>query len=735
MSNNLTLVVKLSVKWFQQQIIFLNMFKNFTKFLKCRSFQSIPSRSQQKQAQDVQVFINGRSVTVPSYFTILQALRKERVTIPSFCYHERLSIAGNCRMCLIQIEGMPKLQIACAVNVSKGMKIRTNSDATLAAQEGVLEFLLMNHPLDCPICDQGGECDLQDLSMRFGNDRSRFTDIHFSGKRAVEDKNLGPLIRAEMTRCIHCTRCIRFSAQVCGLDVLGTAGRGSDMLVGTYVDKMFLSELSGNIIDLCPVGALTAIPYMFKARPWEIRKTNSIDVTDATGTNIVVNHRFDRVLRVLPREHEEINQEWISDKGRWAIDSLEMQRLVTPMQRVNTCLCPLDWDCALQTAAKLICCACPESIMAIAGPHCNVETLVAAKDLVNILGSEHTYVERGMCYSNSNMDLRAGYSLNVNMKDIPRADKILLVGTNPRFEAPVLNAWIRQAYRTNECDIFVIGPWCDYNYHVNYLGGDVKALSRAACAMNEAKQPLIFVGISELETERGGIIMSELSLLAASFKTCCDWGVLNVITREASFAGALEAGWKTGAAAALKKNHPSLLISLGADECFYDYNPPAGVPVIYIGFQGDKGSELATIVLPGSAYTESGGLYLNMEGRAQFAMPAVTPPGMARQDWKIIRALAEYCGICMFYNDHSSLCCRMGQISPNFNYLGSYQQKLFPDLVAPLITPGPGAGCIDVDMKTLKDYYCSDVFTYNSTTMIKTQKAATELACSSYARM
>ncbi|KOB58158.1 putative NADH-ubiquinone oxidoreductase 75 kDa subunit, mitochondrial [Operophtera brumata] len=712
------------------------MLKNFSKLLKCRCFQSTSFRLQQQQTvPEVEVFINGRSVTVPSYFTILQTLRRERVTFPSFCYHERLSIAGNCRMCLVQIEGMAKLQIACALNVGKGMKIRTNSEKTMLAQESVLEFLLINHPLDCPICDQGGECDLQDLSMRFGNDRSRFTDIHFSGKRAVEDKDLGPLIRAEMNRCIHCTRCIRFSSQVCGLDVLGTAGRGADMLVGTYVDKMFLSELSGNIIDLCPVGALTAIPYMFKARPWEVRKANSIDVTDATGTNIVVNFRFDRVLRVLPREHEEINQEWLSDKGRWAIDSLEMQRLVTPMQRVNTCLCPLDWDSALNIAAGLIKCANPKNIMAIAGPHCNVETLVAAKDFLNMLGSEHTYVERGMNYSKSNTDLKAGFSLNVNMKDIVKADRILLVGTNPRFEAPVLNAWIRQAYRTNECDIFVVGPCCDYNYHVNYLGADVDCLSNAASALQGAKRPLIFVGISQLETANGGPIMSTLSKIVASLKVGSDWGVLNIITRDASFAGALEAGWKPGALEAVEKNVPSLVLSLGADESFYDWKPPAGIPFIYIGFQGDRSSELATIVLPGCAYTESGGLYLNMEGRSQYAMPAVTPPGMARPDWKIIRALAEYSDVCMPYKNLDSLHSRMGQISPNFTCLGCYQQKVFPDLVGQLVTPAKGTGCIDIDMKTLKDYYCSDVFTYNSSTMIKAQKAAVELARSSYARI
>ncbi|XP_028043966.1 NADH-ubiquinone oxidoreductase 75 kDa subunit, mitochondrial-like [Bombyx mandarina] len=703
--------------------------ESLTKFQK--NLQNVVSRRQ--STQEIDIFINGKPVKVPSYFTILQALRREKLTVPTFCYHERLSIAGNCRMCLVELEGLSKSQVACAMPVSKNMKIRTNSAKTQTAQEGVLEFLLVNHPLDCPICDQGGECDLQDLSMRFGNDRSRFTDVHFDGKRAVEDKNLGPLIRTEMTRCIHCTRCIRFASQVCGLDVLGTAGRGTEMLVGTYVDKMFLSELSGNIIDLCPVGALTSMPYMFKARPWEVRRTNSIDVTDATGTNIVINHRFDRVLRILPREHDEINQEWISDKGRWAMDSLEIQRLVTPMLRVGSCLCPIEWNCALKTVADSINCTCPENVMAIAGPHCNVETLVAAKDFLNMLGSENTYVERGMYYTQTGADIRAAYSLNVNMRDIAQADIILLVGTNPRFEAPILNAWIRQAYISNECDIYVIGPRCEFNYFVNYLGDDIQSLSKASEVLKEAKKPLILVGISQLESAFGGKIMKELTNIAASFKVN-NWSVLNIVTREASFAGALEAGWKPGALAALQEKCPDVLISLGADEIFYNWSPPQSCKLIYIGFQGDKGSENASIVLPGSAYTEAGGLYLNMEGRSQHALPAVTPPGKARHDWKIIRALAEYTGICLFYSDHSSLSCRLSQVSPNFVHLGKYQDKLFSDLIAPLICSDSSAnGKLNVDMKTLVDYYCTDVFTYNSTTMIKAQKAAAELAKSSYA--
>lgn len=704
------------------------MFKGARKILKCHNINRISIR----QVSDVEIFINGKSVCVPSYFTIGQALKREKITVPSFCFHERLSIAGNCRMCLVEVEGWWKLQVACSVGVVKGMKIRTNSEKAKRAQEHVLEFILADHPLDCPICDQGGECDLQDLSVRFGNDRSRFTDIFFSGKRAVENKTLSPLIRAEMNRCIHCTRCIRFASQVCGLEVLGSTGRGHDMLVGTFVDKLFLSELSGNIVDLCPVGALTNIPYRFKARAWELKTANSIDVTDATGTNIVLNYRFDRVLRVLPREHEEINQEYVSDKGRWAIDSLEMQRLVTPMKKVATCCCPLEWDPALKMASEILRSVSPDRIMAIVGPQASVETLVASKDMLNVLGCENLYIERDMRYTACDTDFRASYSWNITMKDVATADKILLVGTNPRFEAPILNMWIRQAYRNNEADIYAAGPPCDYNYHVTYLGDNIKSLTNAEMSLRGAKKPLIFVGVQQLKTG-GGKLMKILHKLAYHFKKK-DYSVLNIITREASFAGALEAGWKIGARSALEKKCPKVVISVGADSIFYDWNPPSSCKIIYVGYQGDKGAEYANLILPGCAWTESGGVYLNMEGRSQYAYPAVTPPGKARVDWKIFRALAEYCHLSLFYCDHNSLCTRMAQISPNFVCLGDFQPKIFVDMVGYLALKDDcgNSGPFCIDMPCMKDYYCSDIFTYNSPTMVKVAQKAKEFEKSDY---
>ncbi|KAI5632758.1 molybdopterin oxidoreductase domain-containing protein [Phthorimaea operculella] len=708
------------------------MFRSYRTFNKyCKSIKNIQhlrsasqcSKPKSKVDDDVAIQINGQEVKVPKYFTIMQALRRERVVCPSFCYHERLSIAGNCRMCLVEVQGMFKPQIACAMPVSKGMKIVTNSAMTLRAQESVLEFILADHPLDCPICDQGGECDLQDLTMRFGNDRTRFTEIHFAGKRAVEDKNLGPLIRTSMNRCIHCTRCIRFSSQICGLDVLGTTGRGHDMLVGTYVDKMFLSELSGNVVDLCPVGALTAGPYMFKARPWELKRTNSIDVTDATGTNIVINHRFDRVMRILPREHDEINQEWLSDKGRFAFDSTEMQRILTPMVQIDGCLCAIEWEEALCLASGKIKNA--KNLVAVAGPHCNVETLVACKDLLNALGSEQTYIERGFYHTITGADLRCAYSLNIPMKEIAKADKIVLLGTNPRFEAPILNVWIRQAYRTNECDIYVYGPKADYNYFVEYLDAGVENIMKV---LKEAKRPLIFAGMDLLQAGECGDLLSGLT---KTLKCDPKWPVLNFIPRDASFAGALEVGWVPGPA---DYTPPDVLILVGSDECL-ESAPPPGTTVIYVGFQGDKGAQHANLVLPGSAYTEQGGTFVNMECRPQYALPAVTPPGKARYDWKIFRALAEYCDVNLFYDNQDSLEYRMSQISPALVSLDTVQEKMYMELLKNLMNREAGAvGPITVEMKRLQDYYISDIFSCNSPTMVEAYKAACAYDKSPYAR-
>lgn len=407
------------------------------------------------------------------------------IEIPRFCYHERLAVAGNCRMCLVEVEKSPKPVAACAMPVMKGWRIKTNSEMTRRAREGVMEFLLANHPLDCPICDQGGECDLQDQAMAFGSDRSRFTDINFGGKRAVEDKDVGPLIKTIMTRCIHCTRCIRFASEIAGVDDLGTTGRGNDMQVGTYVEKMFLTELSGNVIDLCPVGALTNKPYSFAARPWEIRKVDSIDVLDALGSNIIVSTRTGEVLRILPRENEDINEEWLSDKSRFACDGLKRQRLIAPMLRKpDGELEAVEWESALIACAQAIKSA--DKIAAVAGSLVDAESLIAMKDLLNRLGSEMLCTEQKFPTADgtSGTDLRSNYLLNSSIackfhnllihstqfqcfhliSACEDADLVLLVGTNPRYEAPLLNTRLRKGYVHKEQDIAMVGPNVDLSY-------------------------------------------------------------------------------------------------------------------------------------------------------------------------------------------------------------------------------------------------------------------------------
>ncbi|PSN29483.1 NADH-ubiquinone oxidoreductase 75 kDa subunit [Blattella germanica] len=525
--------------------------------------------SASKAPEKIEVFIDDKSVLVEPGTTVLQAAALVGVEIPRFCYHERLSVAGNCRMCLVEVEKSPKPVAACAMPVMKGWRIKTNSDMTRKAREGVMEFLLVNHPLDCPICDQGGECDLQDQSMAFGSDRSRFEDIKFSGKRAVEDKDVGPLIKTIMTRCIHCTRCIRFASEVAGVDDLGTTGRGNDMQVGTYVEKFFLSELSGNVIDLCPVGALTSKPYSFTARPWETRKTESVDVLDAIGSNIVVTTRTGEVLRILPR-----------------------------------------WEDALIAVSKAIKAAGP-NIAAIAGGLVDAEVLTS----------------------------------------IEEADLVLLVGTNPRFEAPLLNSRIRKSFLHNDLEIALVGPQVNLTYDYEHLGDSVDILNKLASGQHPfskkwaaAKRPVLIVGSDQLERPDGAAILSLAQKIAqsAAAKTGDEkWKVLNVLHRVASQVAALDLGYKIGVSD-IRNNPPKVLYLLGADEgAISREDLPKDAFIIYQGHHGDAGAAIADAVLPGAAYTEKQATYVNTEGRAQQTLVAVTAPGLAREDWKIIRALSE----------------------------------------------------------------------------------------------
>uniref|UniRef100_A0A8D8LWD8 NADH-ubiquinone oxidoreductase 75 kDa subunit, mitochondrial n=1 Tax=Cacopsylla melanoneura TaxID=428564 RepID=A0A8D8LWD8_9HEMI len=719
---------------------------SLTKALPCARILS-PVKTLSTSAvnnEKFEVFIDDKKVMVDPGTTVLQAAAMVGVEIPRFCYHERLSVAGNCRMCLVEVEKSAKPVAACAMPVMKGWRVKTNSEMTRRAREGVMEFLLVNHPLDCPICDQGGECDLQDQSMAFGSDRSRFTDIDHSGKRAVEDKDIGPLVKTIMTRCIHCTRCIRFASEVAGVDDLGTTGRGSDMQVGTYVEKLFLSELSGNVIDLCPVGALTSKPYSFTARPWETRKTESVDVLDAVGSNIIVSTRTGEVLRILPRLNEDINEEWLADKGRFAYDGLKRQRLLTPF--VRNCdgqLVATEWEDALIAVAQKL---QTSEIAGIVGSLADAESMVALKDLLNRLGSEDLYTEYSFPLEGSGTDLRSSYLLNNKIAHVEDADLVLLIGTNPRFEAPLFNARLRKGYLTNELDVGYIGPKVDLRYDYEHLGENtdlIKQLASGSHAFNKklscAKKPLIVVGADLLSRPDGAAVLALVQQLAAKVTTDAnvpsDWKVLNILQKAASQVAALDLGYKPGTAS-IKAKKPKVLFLLGADEgtisrddvgkdCF----------IIYQGHHGDHGATIADAILPGAAYTEKQATYVNTEGRAQQTLTAVSPPGLAREDWKIIRALSEIIGEKLPYDTLLEIRDRLGQVAPNLTRYGEVEEANYAEQATELakdVSSNLSSEPVDVKLKHLEDYYMTDSVSRASGTMAKCIQAVHKQKQSKY---
>ncbi|XP_018567499.1 NADH-ubiquinone oxidoreductase 75 kDa subunit, mitochondrial [Anoplophora glabripennis] len=688
-----------------------------------------------KKPEKIEVFIDDKPVYVEPGTTVLQAAALVGVEIPRFCYHERLAVAGNCRMCLVEVEKSPKPVAACAMPVMKGWRVKTDSEMTRKAREGIMEFLLVNHPLDCPICDQGGECDLQDQSMAFGSDRSRFVDIDFSGKRAVEDKDIGPLIKTIMTRCIHCTRCIRFASEVAGVDDLGTTGRGNDMQVGTYVEKLFMSELSGNIIDLCPVGALTSKPYSFTARPWEIRKIDSIDVLDAVGSNIIVSTRTGEVMRIVPRTNEEINEEWLADKSRFAYDGLKRQRLVTPMIRdCNGELKPVDWEAALLTVAKVIKNAGPQ-IGAIAGGLADAEVLVAVKDLLNRLGSEALCTEHTFPLDGSGTDLRSSYLLNNKIAGAEEADLVLLVGTNPRLEAPLLNSRLRRGYIHNELQVALIGPKVDLRYDYEHLGDDTNVLKEIvggrhqfSSKLKSAKKPLIIVGSEVLERSDGAAILSAVQTLALNTASeDKEWKVLNILHKVASQVAAFDIGYTPGVDKIREGNLKALFL-IGADEGAIDKaDLPKDCFVIYQGHHGDQGASIADAILPGAAYTEKQATYVNTEGRAQETLVAVTAPGRAREDWKIIRALSEIVGAKLPYDNLDEIRDRLEEVAPHLTRYGSAEDanyfKQAEQLAQKIKTQLDNCTPIDVKLKELQDYFMTDSISRASPTMAKCVQA------------
>lgn len=704
-----------------------------------KSITRVLTTGSANEPEKIEVFVDDRPVMVHPGMTALQACAEAGVEIPRFCYHERLSIAGNCRMCLVEVERSPKPQASCALPVMKGMKIKTNSPVTKKAREGIMEFLLVNHPLDCPICDQGGECDLQDQSMVFGTDRSRFVDMDIQGKRAVEDKNIGPLVKTIMTRCIHCTRCIRFASEIAGVEDLGTTGRGNDMQVGTYVEKLFSSELSGNVIDLCPVGALTSKPYAFTARPWETRRTESIDVMDALGSNIVVSTRTGEVMRILPRLNDDINEEWISDKTRFAYDGLKRQRIISPMVKDSTGnLVNTDWETALYAVADKLAGARGDQVAAIAGGFADAETLVSLKDLLNKLGSEALCTEEIFPMGAAGTDLRSNYLLNSSISGIEQADVVLLIGTNPRYEAPVLNARIRKSWLHNELRVAVLGAELDLTYTYDNLGNSAQVLEQLAdgshpfmSVLKKAERPMVIVGSGALQRADNLAVHSLVAKIAHTARVASgcgeDWRVLNVLHRIASQVAALDLGYQAGVNAVVQKK-PSLLFLLGADGGTVSRaNLAQDAFIVYVGSHGDEGASMADVVLPGAAYTEKEATYVNTEGRAQQTQTAVSAPGMARADWKIIRALSEISGNILPYSNLKEVRSRLLEVSPNLVRYGEREDANYfkqAHELAELVSQKMTAQSFEPKQRELADFYVTDPITRASSTMAKCVKAA-----------
>jgi NADH-quinone oxidoreductase subunit G len=612
------------------------------------------------------LIVDGKEIDVAPEFTLLQACEAAGAEIPRFCYHARLSIAGNCRMCLVEIKGGPKPVASCAWGVRdcrpgpKGEppEISTRSPMVKKAREGVMEFLLINHPLDCPICDQGGECDLQDQAMGYGVDTSRFAE----NKRAVEDKYLGALVKTSMNRCIQCTRCVRFAAEVCGVPEMGATGRGEDMEITTYLETALTSELQGNLVDICPVGALTSKPYAFAARPWELGKTLSIDVMDGVGSAIRVDTRGREVMRILPRVNEAVNEEWISDKTRHIVDGLRTQRLDRPYIRENGQLQPASWSAAFEAIAARTARGDGKRIGAIAGDLAAVEEMYALKDLLARYGSVNLAVQGGDAF-----DPRAGrasYIFNPTIAGIEQADALLIIGSNPRHEAAVLNARIRKRWRSGQLKIGLIGPKADLTYPYDYLGAGTDSLSELAAGKHSfaevlkgAKNPIVLVGSDAAARHDGAAVLALAAKLALDFGAIkAGWNGFAVLHDTASRVGALDIGFAGGAgglSAAQMTTFGTLdvLFLLGADEI----KVPDGTFVVYIGTHGDRGAHRADVILPGAAYTEKSGIFVNTEGRVQMANRAAFPPGEAREDWAIIRALSEVMGKRLPYDSLTAL--------------------------------------------------------------------------------
>ena len=665
--------------------------------------------------------VNDIEVEVEEGLTVLQACEKAGVEIPRFCYHEKLSIAGNCRMCLVEMEKSPKPIASCAMPAAEGMVIKTNTPKIEKSRKGVMEFLLANHPLDCPVCDQGGECDLQDQSMFYGIDKSRFKE----NKRAVPDKNMGPLIKTQMTRCIHCTRCIRFATEIAGVPELGAIGRGEDMQITTYLEKSIQSELSGNVIDLCPVGALTSKPYVFEARPWELKKTETIDVMDAVGSNIRVDTYDWEVKRVLPVINEDINEEWISDKTRYACDGLLNQRLDTPYIKYNNKFDKASWDEVFKIIKSKIQNTDKDKIAGFVGDLTNMEASYIFKEFLERTIDTKNYESRSFdMFIDSSK--RENYLFNSTINGIEESDFILLIGTNPRFEATMLNARIRKAYLKNKVKIVSLNDVGDLTYPYQSLDGKTQTIKDIFENKNaltkdiiDAQKPLIIFGESFLRSKSAEFLFSSFkNFLLNNNKFTDDWNPLNFLPSDAATVGNLDLDIIDTSNELIKnlnENKFDLVFLMGQDNLKFNKKNEF---VIYIGSHGDNGAELADIILPGAAYTEQSGHYTNLEGKVQKAYKASYPPGDAKEDWEIINDLAEFMNNRKLFNDKDELESSM------FNYLNLKKEKQENSFN----TKVDSINFEDEILKiTYKDYYFSNVIARSSKTMLNCNNSKLEV--------
>ena len=659
--------------------------------------------------------VNEIDIEVEEGLTVLQACEKAGVEIPRFCYHEKLSIAGNCRMCLVEMEKSPKPVASCAMPAAEGMNIKTNTEFVEKARKGVMEFLLANHPLDCPVCDQGGECDLQDQSMFYGVDKSRFKE----NKRSVPEKNMGPLIKTQMTRCIHCTRCVRFATEIAGVPEIGAIGRGEDMQITTYLEQSMQSELSANVVDLCPVGALTSKPYIFEARPWELKKTESIDVMDAIGSNIRVDTYDWEVKRILPIINEDINEEWISDKTRYACDGLLHQRLDTPFIKYNGKFEKASWDEVYKIIKSKFENTSKEKVCGFVGDLTNMETSYIFKEFFDRTLDTNNYESRS---DNQLLDIskRENYLFNTTINGIEESDFILLIGTNPRYEATILNARIRKSYLKNNTKIISINDLGDLTYPYESLDGQTQSIkdifegnNDISKQIKEAKNPSIIIGESLLKSNSVEYLLNTIKeFLTKNNKITNDWNSFNILSCDASTVGNYDLGiinQDNKLLDDLREHKFDIVYLAGRDNLDFDKKDEF---IIYQGSHGDKGAEIADIILPGSAYTEQDGYFTNLEGKVQRAKKASYPPGDAKEDWQIINEIAEYMNNRKLFNDKDELESSM------FNYLNLQKEK--QDNLKEINNNSKNVEFNNENLKIdIKDYYFSNVIARSSKTMIE----------------